>query len=140
MYLPNIVLISFNDTATGTSNVKLIKQGSTLDLGKLLDAYTLYWAVIHDKISVSDASSDLDQLILRRQLYKGWITVIIGGFCSSFICPIAFNGSFLDAAISFPLGALLVFIQNLSAKNELYNNVFEYVLFKIFFSMADNSA
>ncbi|PVG00329.1 DUF1212-domain-containing protein [Serendipita vermifera] len=128
MYLPNIVLISFNDTATGTSNVKLIKQGSTLDLGKLLDAYALYWAVIHDKISVSDASSDLDQLILRRQLYKGWITVVIGGFCSSFICPIAFNGSFLDAIISFPLGALLVFIQNLSAKNELYSNVFEIVI------------
>ena len=127
IYLPGVILISFNDSATGTSNLKFVKQGSALDLGKLIDAHALYWSVIHDETSVSDASSDLDQLMLRRQIYKGWMTVVIGGFCSSFICPIAFQGSFLDAAMAFPLGALLVFVQNISAKNELYNNVFEWV-------------
>jgi hypothetical protein len=126
MYLPNIVLLSFNDLATGTSSVRLIKQGTALDLGKLVDAYSLYWAVIYDKISVSDASNDLDQLILRNTTYNRWITVAIGGFCSLFICPIAFSGSFLDAVMAFPLGALLVFVQTLAARNELYNNVFEY--------------
>lgn len=125
MYLPNIILISFNDVATGTSNIKFVKQGSALNIGKLIDAYALYWSVIHDEIGVSDASSDLDLLMLRRPLYKGWTTVFIGGCCSSFICPIAFNGSFIDALMVFPLGALLVFLQNLSAKNELYSNVFE---------------
>ncbi|CCA66429.1 hypothetical protein PIIN_00115 [Serendipita indica DSM 11827] len=128
VYLPNLVLISFNDTATGTSNIKFIKQSPSLDLGKLVDAYALYWCVIHDKTSVSEASEQLDVLMLRLPIYRGPLTVLIGGFCSAFICPIAFRGSFVDALIAFPLGALLVYVQTLSAKNELYNNVFDLFL------------
>lgn len=45
MYLPDVMLISFEDAATSTSNIKFIRQGSSLDLGKLQDAYDLYWNV-----------------------------------------------------------------------------------------------
>jgi uncharacterized membrane protein YjjP (DUF1212 family) len=45
MYLPDVVLISFDDTATGTSNLKFIRQGSALNLGKLNEVYALYWSV-----------------------------------------------------------------------------------------------
>jgi uncharacterized membrane protein YjjP (DUF1212 family) len=45
MYLPDVMLISFDDTATGTSNIKLIRQAPTLDLEKLQLAYKLYWKV-----------------------------------------------------------------------------------------------
>lgn len=45
MYLPDTMLISFDDGQTGTSNVKFIRQGSALDLGKLYDAFKLYWKV-----------------------------------------------------------------------------------------------
>ena len=45
MYLPDVMLISFEDTATGTSNVKFIRQGSALDLEKLGEAHLLYWNV-----------------------------------------------------------------------------------------------
>ncbi len=37
----------------------------------------------------------------------------------------AFYGSFIDALISIPLGVLLIGIQLLAAKNDLYSNVFE---------------
>jgi uncharacterized membrane protein YjjP (DUF1212 family) len=63
--------------------------------------------------------------MLRRPIYENWATVLIGGFCSSFICPISSKGSFVDSLMAFPLGAALVYVQNHSAKNELYNNVFE---------------
>jgi uncharacterized membrane protein YjjP (DUF1212 family) len=45
MYLPDVMLISFEDSATGTSNVKFIRQGSALDLEKLGEAHALYWSV-----------------------------------------------------------------------------------------------
>ncbi|CAE6360039.1 unnamed protein product [Rhizoctonia solani] len=125
MYLPSVMLFSFGDTATHTSDTKFLKQSSALDLGKLLDAHRIYWRVIHDQLGVGEASQQLDELMKKRVLYKGWITVVIGGFCSAFITPISFKGSFVDALVAFPLGALLVFVQNLSAKNELYSNVFE---------------
>lgn len=45
MYLPDMMLISFEDAATSTSNIKFIRQGSSLDIGKLQEAHNLYWKV-----------------------------------------------------------------------------------------------
>ncbi|KAG2129605.1 hypothetical protein DEU56DRAFT_816968 [Suillus clintonianus] len=125
MYLPDVMWISFEDNATGTSNVKFIRQGSNLDLGKLGEAHGLYWDVIHDVISVSSASSALDTLMRKKPIYSFPQLIFLGGMCSSSICSVSFNGSFIDCLVSFPLGALLVTIQLLSVRNELYGNVFE---------------
>ncbi|KAJ7860246.1 hypothetical protein B0H14DRAFT_3624004 [Mycena olivaceomarginata] len=102
-----------------------IRQGSSLCLGKLNEVYELYWSVIHDEQSVSEASSTLDALMRGKQEYTWWQLVLIGGFCSMSICSVSFNGSFIDSLIVFPLGALLVAIQLLSIRNELYSNIFE---------------
>ncbi|KII84961.1 hypothetical protein PLICRDRAFT_349447 [Plicaturopsis crispa FD-325 SS-3] len=125
MYLPDVMLISFDDSATGTSNIKFIRQGSALDLGKLQDSYHLYWKVIHDELSVSEASAELDVLMRKKPLYNWWQLVLIGAMCSASICSVSFNGSFIDCLIVAPLGGLLVAIQLLSVRNELYSNVFE---------------
>ncbi|KAG9081112.1 hypothetical protein FRC06_005813, partial [Ceratobasidium sp. 370] len=125
MYLPSVMLLSFGDSATHTSDTKFLKQAPSLDLGKLLDAHRLYWRVIHDEVGVQGASLALDDLMRKKNLYNGWKTVVIGGFCSAFITPISFSGSFIDAVCAFPLGAMLVWVQNLSARNDLYSNVFE---------------
>ncbi|KAH7919249.1 DUF1212-domain-containing protein [Leucogyrophana mollusca] len=125
MYLPDVMLISFEDSATGTSNVKFIRQGSVLDLGKLSDAHGLYWDVIHDRMSVSAASTSLDELMRKKPLYTLPQLIVIGGMCSASICSVSFAGSFIDCLISAPLGALLVAVQLLSVRNELYGNVFE---------------
>jgi hypothetical protein len=45
LYLPDVMWISFEDNATGTSHVKFIRQASALDLGKLGEAHGLYWDV-----------------------------------------------------------------------------------------------
>ena len=45
MYLPDVMLISFDDAATGTSSLKLIRQGGAFDIAKLQAAYKLYWKV-----------------------------------------------------------------------------------------------
>jgi hypothetical protein len=40
----------------------------------------------------------------------------------------AFYGSFVDAVIAFPLGALLIFVQIIAARNDLYSNVYVFAL------------
>ncbi|KAG6885257.1 hypothetical protein C0992_005285 [Termitomyces sp. T32_za158] len=132
VYLPDVLLVSFDDNSTSTSNIKIIRQGSSLDLVKLTDAYHLYWKVIHDKLSVSDASAELDNIMGRPQLYNWWKLIFFGGMCSSSICTVSFDGSFIDALIVFPLGALLIIIQLLSVHNELYSNVFEVTVTTLF--------
>lgn len=79
----------------------------------------------HDNISVKDASMALDELMIRKPLYRNWQLIIIGGFCSASICSVSFNGSFIDSVVAFPLGCLLIVIQLSAARNELYSNIFE---------------
>ncbi|RDB21619.1 Pheromone-regulated membrane protein 10 [Hypsizygus marmoreus] len=136
IYIPDVLLLSFDDTSTSTSNVKFIRQGSSLDLGKLVDAYALYTKVIYDKLYVSDATAELDLLMRRPQFYNWWKLILIGGMCSASICTVSFGGSFIDALIVFPLGALLVLIQILSVRNELYSNVFEVTVTTLFSFLA----
>ncbi len=45
MYLPDVTIISFEDQSTSTSNIKFIRQGSALDIGKLQEAHKLHWKV-----------------------------------------------------------------------------------------------
>ncbi|TFK22533.1 DUF1212-domain-containing protein [Coprinopsis marcescibilis] len=125
LYLPDVALVSFDDASTGTSHIKLIKQGSSLDIDKLIHAFELYWRVIYDKLSATDASKTLDALMVKPPMYNWWKLALIGGMCSASICTVSYGGSFIDALISFPLGALLIVIQLLSVRNVLYVHVFE---------------
>ncbi|KAF9448693.1 DUF1212-domain-containing protein [Macrolepiota fuliginosa MF-IS2] len=131
-YLPDSVLISFDDGSTGTSHVRIIKQASVLDLGKLTDAYQLYWKVIHDEMFVADASAQLDILMRKKPFYNWWQQILIGGMCSASICTVSFGGSFIDALVVYPLGALLVGIQQLSVRHVLYANIFEFTITALF--------
>ena len=127
MYLPDVCLVSFDDPGTGTSSIKLIRQGSALDIGKLQETNKIYWKATHDEISVKEASEALDKLMLQLPSYSmPWI-IFFGGMSSASICSVGFNGSLVDSLVSFPLGAFVVFIQLIAARNELYSNVFEYV-------------
>ncbi|KAJ8078940.1 pheromone-regulated protein prm10 [Marasmius tenuissimus] len=119
-----------------TSSLKLLRQTAALDLGKLKDAYDIYWKVIHDEVSVADASGGLDDLMRRKVRYGRWQSMFIGGMCSASICSLSFGGSFVDCLAVFPLGVLLVFIQSLAARNELYSNVFEITITTLFSFMS----
>ncbi|WVO12578.1 hypothetical protein L204_100182 [Cryptococcus depauperatus] len=125
VYLPNTMLISFGDDATHTSETKFLKQSTGLDLGKLQATHHLYWNVVHDKMSVDQASKDLDVLMTTPVYYTWWQTLIIGAICSGIFAISGFHGSFVDAFMAMPLGLILVAVQMLAARNDMFSNVFE---------------
>ncbi|SCZ87459.1 BZ3500_MvSof-1268-A1-R1_Chr2-2g04925 [Microbotryum saponariae] len=71
IYIPAVMLVSFGDSATHTSEVRFVRQSSGLDLGKLKTAYMIYYDTIYDKISVTDASKQLDDLMLAGPVSGG---------------------------------------------------------------------
>lgn len=79
-------------------------------------------------MKVTEASAKLDALMTSKATYKLWQHLLIGGLASAFIQPSAFYGSFIDCLVSIPLGALLVFVQVLVSKNDLYSSLFELVI------------
>lgn len=139
VYFPGLMLLSFGDENTHTSETKIIKQGSVVDLTKLTDMHTIYWNVVHDKIGVEQASRQFDALMRRKPLMRRWQHVVVGGLASSFITvgTWGFQGSLLDAFAAFVLGAFMCFWQ-LTITSEIYSNVFEIVFATInsFIAMA----
>lgn len=128
VYLPGTMLVSFGDDATHTSETKFLKQSTGLDLGKLLDVHNVYWNVVHDRVSVDEASKDLDTLMTSKPLYSSWQIVLISMCCSAFIVVPSFYGSFIDALMCAVLGGLLALVQIVAAKNDMFSNVFEIVI------------
>ncbi|KAK4055809.1 pheromone-regulated protein prm10 [Microbotryomycetes sp. JL221] len=128
IYIPGVMLLSFGDSATHTSEVKFLKQANGLDLGKLRSTYQCYYQVIYDQISVTDASIELDRLMTAPPRYNLWQNMLIGACASAFIQPSAFYGSFIDCLMAAPLGALLVFVQVMVSRNDLYSSLFEIVI------------
>ncbi|KAL7412533.1 DUF1212-domain-containing protein [Mrakia frigida] len=128
VYLPGLMLISFGDPATHTSDTKFLKQENGLELSKLLSAHMLYWNVVHDRMAVGEASVLLEVLLNSKPTYSFWRSILIGGLCSAFIQPSAFAGSFIDCLVSIPLGMLLVVVQVGIVKMNGYLLLFEIVI------------
>lgn len=113
VFLPQMLLISFQDTYTHTSEQHIIKQAPTLDLIKLNAMHDVYTAVVTDRMGVQEASLQLDDL-MRCPPHLGRLKLIlVGGLCSASITPgpMGFNGSVIDAMLAGLLGCGVVAAQ-----------------------------
>ncbi|KIY72332.1 DUF1212-domain-containing protein [Cylindrobasidium torrendii FP15055 ss-10] len=128
MHFPETMFISFEDTTTATSSVRFLRQASTLDLGRLAEAYELYWRATHNELCVADASKQLSDLMQRKHIYPWWFIMLCGGISASAMCGASFYGSFLDTVVVFPLGAAVIGIQHATAGHELFTNVQEIII------------
>ena len=126
LYIPGCMIISFDDRLTHTTEVKLVRATQGVNLGKLHDTHEVYKEVVHDTIGVEEAMERLDKIVKQEDLYSPWLRVTFYGFASMCVGPFAFGARPIDLPIAFFLGFLLGIMQLiLSAKSDLYSNVFE---------------
>ncbi|KAF3764406.1 hypothetical protein M406DRAFT_291478 [Cryphonectria parasitica EP155] len=126
LYLPGCMIISFDDTETHTTEVKIVRTPQGVDLGKLHDVHEVYKLVVHDLISVDDAMFRLDAVINKKQKYNKTIRVLVYGLAAVTVAPFAFEGRWIDMPIAFVMGCILGVMQLFVApSSELYANVFE---------------
>ena len=126
LYIPGCMIISFDDSSTHTTEVKIVRANQGVDLGKLRDVHEVYKEVVHDLIGVEEAMQRLDEIILRKDQYHRWIRVLVYGFASACVGPFAFGARPIDLPIAFFLGCLLGIMQLIIApRSELYSNIFE---------------
>ncbi|OHE93114.1 hypothetical protein CORC01_11603 [Colletotrichum orchidophilum] len=126
LYIPGCMIISFDDSATHTTEVKIVRSVHGVDLGKLRDVHDIYKQVVHDLISADEATIMLENITSRKLKFGNWMRVPIYGLASACVAPFAFQGRFIDLPIAFILGCILGWMQLILApSNELYANVFE---------------
>lgn len=126
MYLPDTMIISFDDSNTHTTEVKIVRAGQGLDFGRLRDVHEIYKEVVHDRMGVDEATARLNEITARKDKYPVWLRILLYGVASAMVAPFGFEGRYIDMPICFILGCLVGFLQlYISPSNELYANVFE---------------
>ncbi|XWX02349.1 hypothetical protein V2A60_010386 [Cordyceps javanica] len=126
LYLPSCMIISFDDSSTHTTEVKLVRVPQGIDLGKLRDVHNIYKHVVHDKLGVEDATKQLDEVMSRDDKFPIWFRIFMYGVASASVAPFAFEGRFIDLPCAFILGCIVGILQLVFApSNELYAHVFE---------------
>ncbi|TFK91845.1 DUF1212-domain-containing protein [Polyporus arcularius HHB13444] len=126
IHIPGVIICSFGDQDTKTSEMHFVKSGGRLSLGSLHEVHQIYREVVHDEISARKATEKLEDLLAAKPLYSS-ITRCILAFClSGLICSLAFGGSFLDMWIAgFGASFLCLMQVSVASKSQLYANVFE---------------
>ncbi|KDQ64647.1 hypothetical protein JAAARDRAFT_117808 [Jaapia argillacea MUCL 33604] len=126
IHIPGVIICSFGDQETKTSESHFIKCGGRIDLGRLQKVHQIYRTVLHDEISARKATGHLDKLIAARPVYQTFTRCILAFCLSGLICPLAFGGSFVDlwiaAAGAFVLCALQLTV---ASKSVIYAQIFE---------------
>lgn len=126
LYLPGCMFVSFGDAATHTTELRLLRHGQGVDLGKLLDVHEIYKEVVHDVVGVEEATARLDGVVLRKQKFNKWWLIFLYGCASAMVGPFAFDARPIDMPVAFVLGCLLGVLNYLAApRSILYANVFE---------------
>lgn len=125
-YLPSCMIISFDDPELHTTELKLIKEPTAVDLGKLLDIQHVYKDVMHNHYSVYDAIDDLAAIRTEPKRYKTWQLVLAYGIAAVSVGPFAFGARPIDFPIAFLLGCLLGFLQLIVAtRSTQFSHIFE---------------
>ncbi|KAJ2724608.1 pheromone-regulated protein prm10 [Coemansia sp. Benny D115] len=123
--IPGLVLLSFDDSVTHTSETKLIRCSNGWDMHRLDQTNHLVRRLVHGKIDVKSAVPDLEQIMTAPPIYKWYWQVLNWGVIAWSLCLVCFGGSWEDSGISLALG-LIVGLMNLAAgKFSGYTNFFE---------------
>ncbi|KAK4231083.1 hypothetical protein QBC38DRAFT_533741 [Podospora fimiseda] len=126
LYLPGIMIVSFDDSQTHTTEVKILRPPQGLDFGRLRDVHEIYKEVVHDRMGVDEATKLLDSVTARKDKFPIWVRILLSGIASACVAPFGFEGRYIDMPICFILGCLVGVLQlYVSPSNELYANVFE---------------
>jgi uncharacterized membrane protein YjjP (DUF1212 family) len=128
IHLPSVIICSFGDQETSTSETHFIKCSGRLALGSLHKVHIIYRSVVHDEVSAKKATEELESLLNAPPLYSVLFRCLLAFCLSVLICPLAFGGSFLDMWIA-GLGAFILSALQLcvATKSAMYANVFELV-------------
>lgn len=130
-HIPGIVIASFGDEETKSSQMHFAKCPSRVSLGKLHKLHKIYRAVVHDEISAKKATEMLDTMLASGPMCPVWLRGIFVFCIGGLICPLAFGGSFIDMWLGGASSLFLFAIQAgiASRKSVIYANVYESAAF-----------
>ncbi len=126
VHLPNLIIVTFMDEDTRTSETHFVRAGGRVALTKLQQIHIVYRDVLHDRIGTTEGCEQLKRILHARPLYSIWIRCFLAFLCASIICVLAFGGSIVDMFVSGVSASMLQYLGlNAASKSAIYANVYE---------------
>lgn len=123
--IPGLVLLSFEDSVTHTSETKIIRCNNGWDMHRLDQTSQLVKRVVYSHLEVRKAVLEIEQIMVAPPIYPWYLQILNWGVIAWTLCLVCFGGSFKDSGISLALG-LIAGLMNLAAqKFSGYTNFFE---------------
>ncbi|KAJ2157946.1 pheromone-regulated protein prm10 [Coemansia sp. RSA 552] len=123
--LPGIILITFGDEDTRSSETYVVRIVSGYDMYRLGRSNRTIRRVLKGRISVGQGVKNMERILATPPLYSWWMVIADYVVISFFICPLFWNGSWHDAGVSSMLGLLVGLLQLLAGRFNNYANLFE---------------
>ncbi|GAB5590308.1 pheromone-regulated protein prm10 [Umbelopsis nana] len=124
VYIPNIMLMSFIDSSTHTTETYFVREIQGFDMGRLEEIYRLEKLISHGEVTVESALEYLDTVMNKPDFYPKWAMLLsyaAGGFASAVLF---FGGSWKDgglaAGLSFALSIYEIFANYVAALGPLF--------------------
>ncbi|OBZ79347.1 Pheromone-regulated membrane protein 10 [Grifola frondosa] len=126
VHFPNLIIVTFMDSDTRTSETHFVRAGGRVALTSLHKVHLVYRDVLHDKIGTKEGCEQLKKILQARPLYNIWIRCVFAFICASIICALSFGGSLADMFVSGLSASVLQYLGlNAAAKSSIYANVYE---------------
>lgn len=125
LYLPGVILISFGDTETHTSETHLVKCEQGFDISKLAKVNILTHEIDKSFIEVPEALEQLDSIKKAPPTWNNMSMIGAYAMASCATAPLFFSGSWLDAGVAGVLGLFVGVLALLARRSSTYNNVFD---------------
>ncbi|MCO5577658.1 hypothetical protein L7F22_031489 [Adiantum nelumboides] len=126
IHFPGIVIASFGDFDSHTSETHFVKSKTDLALGSLHRVHNVYKKVVHDEMGVEEGAEELTAILHAKPVWSVSSRVLFSFIKCFIMAPLSFGGSIVDACIAGIFGGFLTFLQlHVAGKNQMYSNVFE---------------
>ncbi|KAJ1822663.1 pheromone-regulated protein prm10 [Coemansia sp. RSA 2599] len=123
--LPGIILITFGDEDTRTSDTYVVRMTAGYDMHRLERTNRVIRRVLKGRTQVGLGVKNIEKILATPPIYPWWVMLLDYVICSFFICPLFWNGSWKDAGVSATLGLIVGFLQLLAGRFANYANLFE---------------
>ncbi|KAJ1868612.1 pheromone-regulated protein prm10 [Coemansia sp. RSA 989] len=123
--LPGIILITFGQEDTRSSETYVVRGTAGYDMYRLGRTNRTIRRVLKNRISVGQGVKNLERILATPPIYSWWMILLDYMIISFFICPLFWNGSWQDAGVSSMLGLMVGLLQLLAGRFNNYANLFE---------------
>lgn len=121
-YVPHCMFMILTDPYREQSQIHLLKESTSVDLGRLEDVYQVYHAVVEGEQDLSLSIRQLDIIRRRSNYYTNLLLILLHGLAALCAGTFAFAARPIDFGALYFFGCLLAILQLLVLQTPIRNS------------------